>query len=168
REPPAAGSDGPAAGAGAAGACGALAEKHDRRCARLSRGAGPSRRAALRHAGRDGGGGARRCLDRAHARRPGDRRDAPGAHGRSGGRHAGRRPPGGRAVRIGFVPFEWVDLLDIIIVAFLVYQLYRLIRGTIAVQISIGLLAVYIVDVIVRAAGLTTLRALFGAISDVF
>lgn len=71
-------------------------------------------------------------------------------------------------MRIGFVPFEWVDLLDIIIVAFLVYQLYRLIRGTIAVQISIGLLAVYIVDVIVRAAGLTTLRALFGAISDVF
>lgn len=71
-------------------------------------------------------------------------------------------------MKIGFVPFEWIDLLDVAIVAFLVYQLYRLIRGTIAVQISIGLLAVYGVDVLVRAMGLTTLRALFGAISDVF
>lgn len=69
---------------------------------------------------------------------------------------------------IGFVPFDWQDLIDVAIVAFLVYQLYRLIRGTIAVQVSFILLGIYIVDVVVRAAGLTTLRALFGAISEVF
>ena len=72
------------------------------------------------------------------------------------------------ALEIGFVPFGLKDLLDILIVAFLVYQLYRVIRGTIAVQVSFLLLGIYIVDVLVRAANLTTLRALFGAISEVF
>jgi diadenylate cyclase len=72
------------------------------------------------------------------------------------------------ALSIGFVPFGWQDAIDVAIVAFLVYQLYRLIRGTIAVQVSFILLGIYIVDVLVRAAGLTTLRALFGAISEVF
>lgn len=72
------------------------------------------------------------------------------------------------ALQIGFVPFGLKDLLDIIIVAVLVYQLYRVIRGTIAVQVSFLLLGIYIVDVLVRAANLTTLRALFGAISEVF
>jgi len=72
------------------------------------------------------------------------------------------------AIRIGFVPLDWLDVLDIAIVAFLLYQVYRLIRGTIAVQIALGLLAIYLMDVLVRAAGLTTLRALFGAFSEVF
>ena len=36
-------------------------------------------------------------------------------------------------LRIGFVPVRWLDLLDIAITAVLVYQVYRLIRGTIAV-----------------------------------
>ena len=71
-------------------------------------------------------------------------------------------------LNIGFVPFGWQDFFDVAIVAFLVYQLYRLIRGTIAVQVSFILLGIYIVDVVVRALGLTTLRALFGAISEVF
>ncbi len=72
------------------------------------------------------------------------------------------------ALEIGFVPFEWKDALDVAIVAFLVYQLYRLIRGTIAVQVSFLLLGLYLVDVAVRAASLTTLQALFGAVSEVF
>ncbi|MDX1531911.1 MAG: diadenylate cyclase CdaA [Rhodothermales bacterium] len=89
----------------------------------------------------------------------------------AGGLLAWIPPPGPGPVlglKIGFIPFEWLDLLDILIVAFLVYQLYRLIRGTIAVQIAMGLLAIYIVTVVVRALGLTALQALFGAVSEVF
>lgn len=71
-------------------------------------------------------------------------------------------------MRIGFVPLELKDLVDIAIVALLVYQLYRFIRGTIGVQIALGLAAIYLLDVIVRIAGLTTLQALFGAVSEVF
>ena len=71
-------------------------------------------------------------------------------------------------VRIGFVPIHWLDFVDIGITAFLVYQVYRLIRGTIAVQVAVALLGLYAVGEIVRAAGLTTLTTLFGAVSDVF
>ena len=72
------------------------------------------------------------------------------------------------AIRIGFVRIDWADLLDVTIVAFLVYTIYRLIRGTIAVQISFALLGLYVLSVAVRALGLTTLNALFGIIGDVF
>ena len=70
--------------------------------------------------------------------------------------------------RIGFVPVRWLDLVDIGVTAFLVYQVYRLIRGTIAVQVAVALLGLYAVGEIVRAAGLTTLTTLFGAVGDVF
>ncbi len=72
------------------------------------------------------------------------------------------------AIDIGFVPFGWKDALDVAIVAFLVYQVYKLIRGTLAVQLAFVLLAIYGLDVLVRFAGLTTLRVLFGAVSEVF
>lgn len=71
-------------------------------------------------------------------------------------------------VRIGFVPIRWLDVLDIAITAVLVYQGYRLIRGTIAVQVAVALLGLYAVNEVVRAAGLTTLSTIFGAVGDVF
>ena len=70
--------------------------------------------------------------------------------------------------RIGFVPVGWLDLVDVAVTAFLVYQVYRLIRGTIAVQVAVALLGLYAVSEIVRAVGLTTLTTLFGAVGDVF
>ncbi len=70
--------------------------------------------------------------------------------------------------RIGFVPVRWLDLVDIGVTAFLVYQVYRLIRGTIAVQVAVALLGLYAVNEVVRAVGLTTLTTLFGAVGDVF
>lgn len=71
-------------------------------------------------------------------------------------------------LRIGFLPFGWLDALDVVITAVLVYQVYRLIRGTIAVQIALALLSLYAVNVVVGAIGLTTLETLFGAVGDVF
>lgn len=71
-------------------------------------------------------------------------------------------------LRVGFVPLRWLDLLDIAVTAFLVYQVYRLIRGTIAVQVAVALLGLYAVNEIVRAVGLTTLSTIFGAVGDVF
>jgi len=71
-------------------------------------------------------------------------------------------------MRIDFIPVGLRDLVDIAIVAFLVYQLYRYIRGTIGVQIALALAAIYFIDILVSVAGLRTLAALFGAISDVF
>lgn len=71
-------------------------------------------------------------------------------------------------IHLWFVPFGWKDVLDIAVTAVIVYQIYRLIRGTIAVQIAFALLGFYALNVMVRAAGMTTLKTLFGAVGDVF
>ena len=72
-----------------------------------------------------------------------------------------------------FIPFfdliqiRWVDVLEVAIFAYLLYKLYQLMRGTIAVQIFFGLIALYFVQVIVSATDMTIFRALFGSISQV-
>ncbi len=71
-------------------------------------------------------------------------------------------------LQIGFVPVRWLDLVDVAVTAFLVYQGYRLIQGTIAVQVAVGLLALYLVGQLVDAAQLTTLSTLFGAVGAQF
>ncbi len=85
-----------------------------------------------------------------------------------GGTAVGGLLPGVPAIRIGFVPLDWFDVLDIAVVAFLVYRAYRFVQGTIALQIAFALLGIYLLDVVVRAAGLVALGALFGAVSEVF
>lgn len=61
-----------------------------------------------------------------------------------------------------------VDLLEVALVAYVLYKLYQLMRGTIAVQIFAGILALYAVQILVTAADMTILGALFGSISEVF
>ncbi|MEM8558974.1 MAG: diadenylate cyclase CdaA [Bacteroidota bacterium] len=68
----------------------------------------------------------------------------------------------------GFLPVTFWDLVDIAVVAALVYVTYRAIRGTIAVQIAGVILAIFALNALVQAMGLRTLQALFGTISDVF
>lgn len=63
---------------------------------------------------------------------------------------------------------RWVDVLEIVLVAFLLYKLYNLMRGTIAVQIALGLLALFVIRAIVTALDMTILRAFFGSLSEVF
>jgi diadenylate cyclase len=57
--------------------------------------------------------------------------------------------PGSLGAYLMSVEFSWVDVLDILIVAFLVYQLLQFIRGTHAVQMALGgmvLVLVYFVS----------------------
>jgi diadenylate cyclase len=53
-------------------------------------------------------------------------------------------------------------------VAYILYQLYRLMRGTIAVQIFLGLGALYLVQLTVSALDMTVFRTFFGYIGDNF
>lgn len=56
--------------------------------------------------------------------------------------------------------FRWLNILDILIVAFLIYQLYRLLRGSIAFKIFWGIVVVYIVYFIVRALKMPLLTSI--------
>ena len=64
--------------------------------------------------------------------------------------------------KIGFLEVGWVDFVDIALVSVLLYQVYKLIRGSIAVNIFLGILALYLVYLIVRAAQMELLATILG------
>jgi len=64
--------------------------------------------------------------------------------------------------KIGFLEISWVDFVDIALVSVLLYQVYKLIRGSIAVNIFLGILALYLVYLIVRAAQMELLSTILG------
>src|SRR5688500_11038415 len=64
--------------------------------------------------------------------------------------------------KIGFLEVSWVDFIDIFLVSVLLYQVYKLIRGSIAVNIFLGILSLYLIYLIVRAAEMELLATILG------
>lgn len=54
------------------------------------------------------------------------------------------------------VPFHWIDALDVLLVAFVIYQLLLLFRGTRAIQMLLGLGLLYVAARVSLRAGLMT------------
>jgi diadenylate cyclase len=63
---------------------------------------------------------------------------------------------------MSFLNFTFLDLLDILIAALLLYQLYRLLRGTAAIRIFIGITAVYLMWKLVDAFHMDVLTEILG------
>ncbi|MGQ8338556.1 diadenylate cyclase CdaA [Sunxiuqinia sp. A32] len=61
-----------------------------------------------------------------------------------------------------FITIRFLDVLDILLVAFLLYQLYMLIKGTIAFNIFIGLFLVYLFWLLVKALNMELLGSFMG------
>ncbi len=60
---------------------------------------------------------------------------------------------------IGFLPIRIWDVIDILIVGYLMYQIYKLLRGNIAFNIFIGVLTMYVVWWLVNQLGMDLLSA---------
>ena len=41
---------------------------------------------------------------------------------------------------LDFINIHWIDIIDILLVGLLIYQIYKLIRGTAAMSIFIGII----------------------------
>jgi diadenylate cyclase len=67
----------------------------------------------------------------------------------------------------GFITIRVLDILDILLVAYLMYQVYLLIRGTVAMNIFIGILSVYLVWIIVKALEMQVLSSILGQVIGV-
>jgi diadenylate cyclase len=65
-------------------------------------------------------------------------------------------------IKVGFLEITWVDIADILLVSLLLYQLYKLMKGSIAVKIFLGLLSVYLMYLIVKALKMELLTAILG------
>ncbi|GAB2525865.1 diadenylate cyclase CdaA [Rufibacter soli] len=63
---------------------------------------------------------------------------------------------------IGFLDIEWLDIIDILLVTVLLYQLYKLLTGSVALKIFLGLLSVYLLYLVVKAAGMELLTIILG------
>ena len=61
-----------------------------------------------------------------------------------------------------FITIRFLDILDILLVALLLFQLYRLIKGTVAFNIVIGLFSLYLLWLIVKALNMQLLGSIMG------
>jgi diadenylate cyclase len=66
-----------------------------------------------------------------------------------------------------FIKIRILDVFDILLVAYLMYQVYLLIRGTAAMNIFIGILSVYLVWIIVKALNMQLLGTILGQVIGV-
>lgn len=66
------------------------------------------------------------------------------------------------AFKIGFLDVRWIDIIDILLVSVLLYQVYKLLKGSVAVRVLLGFLSLYLIYLIVRAAQMDMLAGILG------
>jgi len=66
-----------------------------------------------------------------------------------------------------FISITLIDAIDILLVALLIYQLYSLVKGTVAINIFIGILLFYLLWIIVKALNMQLFGSILGKFIDV-
>lgn len=70
--------------------------------------------------------------------------------------------------RLGFITFTIVDALDILLVSFIFYQLYNIMRGTRASQMFAGLLLIFVLSFFVTSIGMRGMTWLLDSVAQVW
>ncbi len=68
---------------------------------------------------------------------------------------------------MGFIPFTFIDLIDIVSVAAIMYWIYRMTKGTNAPYILSGIIAIYLLWVVVRTLNMELLSTILGQLISV-
>lgn len=68
---------------------------------------------------------------------------------------------------IGFLEIEWVDILDILLVSLLIFNIYKLMQGTLAVRVSGGFLVLYFLYLLVQATEMELFTAILHQFMEV-
>lgn len=66
-----------------------------------------------------------------------------------------------------FIQIRFLDVLDVFLVAFLLYELYALIKGTAAMQIFVGIVIIYLLWLLVKAMKMELLGSIMGQVIGV-
>lgn len=66
-----------------------------------------------------------------------------------------------------FLQLSLVDILDIVLVGLLIYQVYKLIKGTSAVNIFVAIILIYIVWLVVKALHMELLTTILDKVINV-
>jgi diadenylate cyclase len=70
--------------------------------------------------------------------------------------------------KIGFLAVHWTDVVDILVVTLVFYRLYLVMRGTIAVQIFVGLLVIIAASFLARALNLPAMTWILRTLTDIW
>ena len=68
---------------------------------------------------------------------------------------------------VAFITVRFWDILDILLLALLLFETYRLIRGTVAMDIFVGIFLVYVFWLLVRALHMEMMASILGQIIGV-
>ncbi len=68
---------------------------------------------------------------------------------------------------MGFITVKIIDIIDIIVVALILFQLYRVIKGTNALRIVIGIIIFYIIWILVKILNMELLSMILGQVIGV-
>jgi len=66
-----------------------------------------------------------------------------------------------------FIQLRFLDIVDILLVSYLLYQLYNIIRGTVALNIFIAIFLFYILWLVVKALNMQLLGSILGQVISV-
>ncbi|WP_340203078.1 diadenylate cyclase [Ascidiimonas sp. W6] len=66
-----------------------------------------------------------------------------------------------------FLHFSVIDIIDILLVATLLYYVYRLVRGTVAINIFIGIVIIYLIWKLTEALQMKMVSGIFGGFMSV-
>jgi len=64
--------------------------------------------------------------------------------------------------KLGFLSVGWLDAIDILLVSLLLYHVYKLMKGSVAVKIFGGFLSLYLIFLVVKAAQMELLSSILG------
>ena len=65
-------------------------------------------------------------------------------------------------MNLDFIDFSFLDVLDIILVAVLLYYIYKLLKGTVAINIVIGIALIFLIWKITQALNMEMLSGILG------
>lgn len=66
------------------------------------------------------------------------------------------------AIDLVGISIDWTDAVDILLVAFLIYQLYKILKGTVAIRIFVGILAIYLLWQLFQALQMELVAEILG------
>ena len=66
------------------------------------------------------------------------------------------------AFQIGFLDINWMDMLDILLVTILLSQVYKLMKGSVAIKVFVGFLSIYLIYLVVSALQMELLSTILG------
>ena len=70
--------------------------------------------------------------------------------------------------KIGFITVNLIDIIDIIIVSYIFYKLYLVMRGTIASQIFLGLTLIILASLVAQTFNMKSLGWIFSRLTDIW